>query len=206
MIPKDPTSDENRYNLLLDACPGVELGVDSHAYDFALRLWLPNNADSYSVQSDCHSFRMTPAPPYGEAASVVDGHSRRYSTNPVHAWLSDFDQPLPQSVTLTFPGPAQVARVHLTFDTIERAYRDAPINCDERCAQRCAADYRLELETGRGWQEVASEKGNYQRWRVHTFEPRTARAMRLTILRVWDDRYRARVYDIRAYGPGPWPQ
>jgi len=201
MIPKDPTSDESRYNLLLDACPGVELSTDAHQYDFALRLWLPPKAEAYEVAGDCHTFHLAPAPRYGEAANVVDGHHRRWATNPLHAWLSDFDQPLPQSVTLTFPKPCEVARVQITLDTIDRAYRDAPINCDERYARRCVTDYCVELETDQGWIQVVSEEGNYQRWRVHAFAPRRARALRLTVLRVRDDRYRARVYEIRAYGP-----
>jgi len=201
LIPVDETSDENRYNLILDPCPGVELGVDAHAYDFALRVWRPEGADRYDVDGDCHAFRIDPAPSYGEAANVVDGCNRRRSTNPVHAWLSGFDEPLPQSVTLTFPESRRLARVHLTFDTIERAYQDAPINCDERHARRCAAAYRVEVRTASGWRETAAEQDNHLRWRVHEFEPVEAEALRLTILAVRDPQYRARVYEIRAYGP-----
>ncbi|OGV71992.1 MAG: hypothetical protein A3K19_22140 [Lentisphaerae bacterium RIFOXYB12_FULL_65_16] len=201
MIPADPTSDENRYNLLIEPAPGVELGVDAHAYDFALRLWRSAGEATYSVAGDCHAFRLSPAPRYGEAVNVINGHNRRYSTNPVNAWLSDFDAPLPQSITLEFPEPCDVARVHLTFDTIERCYHEAPINCNERAARRCVADYRVEVRTGAGWEEVVAESDNRQRWRVHRFAARRAEALRLTVLRVHDPRHRARVYEIRAYGP-----
>jgi hypothetical protein len=200
LIPVDPTSDENRYGLLLAACPGVEVGVDPHHYDFALRLWHEAGDELYSVAADCHAFALDPAPAYGEAANVVNGWHRRFSTNPVNAWLSDFDQPLPQSLTLTLPQPAQVARVHLTCDTLERSYLDTPINCDERYARRGVTDYRVEVETGTGWETVAEESGNYQRWRVHRFPAREARAVRLTVLGVRDPQYRARVYEVRVYG------
>ena len=199
MIPVDPTSDENRYNLLLNACPGVELAVDDHHYDFALRTWAPPDGGRGLVDGDCHAFQIAPAPPYGEAANAIDGHHRRYATNPLHAWLPAFDAPLPQAITLTFPAPAEVSSVQLTFDTIERAYRDAPINCDERYARRCVTDYRVEVRTEEEWQEVVEERDNYQRWRVHAFGPVVTSAVRLTVLKVRDPRYRARVYEARIY-------
>jgi hypothetical protein len=151
------------------------------------------------VESDCHAYQLSPAPPYGEAANVIDGHHRRYATNPVHAWLSDPDEALPQSLTLTLAEPTEVSCVHLTFDTIERGYRDAPINCDERYARRCVTDYRVEVRTESGWQQVVAEEGNYQRRRVHTFLPVKAQAIRVTVLRVRDPQYRARVYEVRVY-------
>ncbi len=199
-IPKDPASDETRYNLVLDPCPGVELGLDRHWYDFALRLWLPEGQDCCRVDGDCHAFRLRPAPPYGEAANVLDGHHRRYSTNPVHAWLSDVDLPLPQDLTLTWDEPQEIGRVQVTFDTIERAYRDAPINAGEPYARRCVSSYRLEALAAQGWREVAAEADNCQRHRVHRFPPVRARALRLTVRAVRDEAaFRARVYEVRAY-------
>ncbi|HEX2951538.1 MAG TPA: FAD-dependent oxidoreductase [Armatimonadota bacterium] len=200
MMPVDETSDENRYNLLLDACPGIELGVDEHQYDFALRLYQPENTREFVVDGNSHAFRLTPAPQYGEATNVIDGHHRRYSTNPVHAWLSDFDAPLPQSITLTFPSPTTISSVQLTFDTLERSFLSSPINCDDRHARRCVSDYTIEVDTVNGWQEITREEGNYQRHCIHTFTPRMARALRLTVTGVNDDHYRARVYEIRVYG------
>jgi 2-polyprenyl-6-methoxyphenol hydroxylase-like FAD-dependent oxidoreductase len=228
-IPKDPTSDESRYNLVLDPCPEVELAVDPHWYDFALRLWRPDgrpltspggtgpspggrtspgaqapvsrlvSEESYQVDGDCHAFRLSPAPTYGEAANVVNGHHRRYATNPVNAWLSDVVQPLPQDLTLTWDEPQEIARVQLTFDTIERAYRDAPINCDEPYARRCVTSYLLEAQTPAGWQTLADVVDNHQRHRIHRFAPVTAQAVRLTIRAVRDPAFRARVYEVRAY-------
>jgi hypothetical protein len=201
LIPIDPTSDENRYQLLLDACPAVALGLDPTCYDFAIRVCHPDGAADYMTAAGCHAFTLDPAPIYGEAANVVDGWSRRFSTTPVHAWLSDFTAPLPQSIELAFPETTEVACVQLTFDTIDRAYQDAPINCDESHARRCVADYRVEAETGNGWTPVVEEIGNYQRWRVHEFACVATTRLRLTVLGVRDPQYRARVYEIRAYGP-----
>ncbi|MDX9979923.1 MAG: FAD-dependent oxidoreductase [Lentisphaeria bacterium] len=201
LLPVDPSADENRYQLLFDACPEVSLGLDPHSYDFTIRVCRPEGADSYATFADCHAFALDPAPLYGEAANVTDGWNRRYSTNPVHAWLSDFDQPLPQSLELTFPTTVELARVQLTFDTIDRAYQDSPINCDEAYARRCVTAYRLEAETAAGWTTLAEESDNYQRWRVHASPPLAATRLRLTVLAVRDPRYRARVYEIRVYGP-----
>jgi len=199
VAPKDPTSDENRYNLVLDPCPDVELGVDGHGYDFALRLWRPEGSETYQVDGDCHAFRLSPAPHYGEAANVINGHHRRYSTNPINAWLSDVDLSLPQDLTLTWDGAQELARVQLTFDTIERAYRDAPINSDQPYARGCVTSYLLEAQTPSGWQPLADVEGNYQRHCVHRFTPVIAQALRLTVRAVRDPAYRARVYEVRAY-------
>ena len=201
LIPVDPTSDENRYQLLLDACPAISLGLDPHRYDFALRICHPDGAVDYTTAADCHAFAIRPAPLYGEAIDVIDGWNRRFSTNPVHAWLADFDAPLPQSIELAFPTAAEVASVQLTFDTIDRAYQDAPINCDEAHARRCVSAYRLEAATADGWTALAEETDNFQRWRVHRFAPVRADRLRLVVLAMRDPRYRARVYEIRAYGP-----
>jgi hypothetical protein len=201
MIPVDPNSDENRCQLLLDACPAVSLGLDSHHYDFAIRVSQPDGAEEYATAADCHAFALDPAPLYGEAANVTNGWNRRFSTNPVHAWLSDIDAPLPQSLELAFPNPTDLASVQLTFDTIDRAYQDAPINCDEAHARRCVTNYRVEAETATGWTTLVEENDNYQRHRVHVFAPVPATRLRLTILAVRDPQYRARVYEIRAYGP-----
>lgn len=201
LIPVDPTSDENRYQLLLDACPAVSLGLDPHAYDFAIRVCLADGAADYTTAADCHAFILSPAPLYGEAANVIDGWNRRFSTNPVHAWLSDFAAPLPQSLELAFPAATEVASVQFAFDTIDRAYQDSPINADEPYARRCVKDYCLEAETATGWTVLAEVTDNCQRQRVHAFPAVSATRLRLTVLAMRDPQYRARVYEVRAYGP-----
>ena len=199
LVPADETSDETRYALLLGGCLGLELGVDHHEYDFALRLWQPIDGVDYRVASNCHAFRLSPAPRYGEADNVIDGHNRRFSTNPVHAWISDPELELPQSLTLSFAEPTTFSQVQLTFDTLERSYADMPINCDERVPRRGAAYYRLEARCADGWTLLADISSNYQRQRVHEFEPVTATALRLSVLGVWGPLHRARVYEVRVY-------
>ena len=54
---------------------------------------------------------------------------------------------------------------------------------------------------GQEWETVVEECDNGQRFRVHQFTPRQARAVRLTVLKVRDPHYRARVYEVRVYGP-----
>ena len=197
-IPVDPTSDTNRYNLLLDACPAMELGLDDNWYDFALRL-RAEQEDMFTVEGDCHLFRLAHAPVYGEAANVANGHNRRYSTNPVNAWLSEPSGPLPQALTLEWDEPKDISSVHLTFDTIDRVYQDSPLNCGEAFARRCVTDYRLEACVEGAWRTLLEEEGNHQRFRAHSFEPVCVEALRLTVLGVRDPAFGARVYEVRVY-------
>jgi hypothetical protein len=196
---KDPTSDEERYALLLPAVDGVSWGRDAARCDFALRCWHEAPAEELAVAADCHLFRLTPRPAYGEAANVANGINRRWSTAPVNLWLSRFDEPLPQSLELDFGAPQTIREVHLRFDTITRAYQEMPFNCDQEVSPMCARDYDLQARVGEAWETLVEERSNYRRSRVHAFEPVSASRLRLTIRATWDDRYRARVYEVRVY-------
>jgi hypothetical protein len=199
LIPKDPTSDEDRYALTLPPTPGLSWARSARRYDFARRIWAAPGDAAYQSDGDSHLFRLTPAPPYGEAANVLNGWNRRFCTDPVNMWLSRPGEPLPQSLTLTWPEPQTFNTVHLVFDTLGRTYREMPFNCDQEVSPMCVKDYLVEVETADGWRTVAAETDNYRRRRVHTFARVTAARLRLTVQSVHDPAYTARVYEVRVY-------
>ena len=60
-------------------------------------------------------------------------------------------------------------------------------------------DYRIELETPGGWQEVARVENNYQRRRVHRLEaPIQTTALRITVSAT-NGLDHARIVEVRAY-------
>ena len=96
----------------------------------------------------------------------------------------------------------RVNRVHLTFDTLYRTYREMPFNDPGlKAAEMCPRDYDIQVEEGDGWATVASETGNYRRFRVHEFPPVRTRRLRLVVKSTNGEGWQARVYEIRAYGP-----
>jgi hypothetical protein len=61
-------------------------------------------------------------------------------------------------------------------------------------------DYRVEARVDGAWRCVAEVTGNYQRQRVHRFEPVEADALRL-VVEATQGLDHARVCEVRAYGP-----
>ncbi len=202
LAPPDECSDEPRVNFVLRAGPEVVWARSERRHDFARRLWLEPGAEGYESAGDSHCFRLDPAPLHGEAVNVIDGVARRWSTNPIHAWQADPTAALPQSLTVTWPEPVEVARVVVMFDTLTRAYREMPFDSEQRVSPMCVADYRIDLSGPGDWQTVVTERDNYHRRRVHDLPPCRAASLRLVIERVWDGSLPARVYEVRVYAPG----
>jgi hypothetical protein len=197
LAPGDPASDEPRVNLLLHGCDGVSWARSRRRYDFARRLHLEPGADRYGSDGDSCLFRLDPAPAYGEAANVINGWNRRFSTNPLNAWQADPDADGPAWLELAWHEPIAAAAVRLTFDTITRAYREMPYDSEQRVSPMCVRDYLIErCEAGR-WSTVAQVRDNYHRHRVHELAAAAVSALRITVLRVWDERLPARIYEVR---------
>lgn len=124
--------------------------------------------------------------------NVINGVARIVGTAS-NLWASDPHEPMPQWLELAFPQPAQVSTVYLTFDTdLNTRYHDEPL------PRRCVRDYRLAYFDGTQWHELAVEKDNFQRRRVHRFAAVTAHRLRLTVDATGGDPS-ARVFEIRAY-------
>ncbi len=144
------------------------------------------------------TFQVAPAPesaPYGPA-NVLSGVTRPEEGAGV--WIADPARSLPQSLTLTWPAPVAIGRVELTFDSQLSGW------IWEGAFPLIARDYRVEVGAdpsgvGEGWREVARVAGNYQRRRVHQFDPRDARALRVTVTATNGGRT-ARLVEVRAYG------
>jgi len=205
LSPKTPTSDEERWMVLVEPAPGLSWGRDLQRYDFVRRAWLDPGSGQYATDGDSHCFRIDPAPPYGEAANVLNGWRRRFATNPVNMWISAFGEPLPQSLTLEWPEPQTFNTVHLVFDTLMRTFKEMPFNRDEEVAPVTVEAYDLEVFDGSGWRLLASETDNYRRRRVHVFPTVCGDRLRLTVRGVWGEGGPARVYEVRVYHEPPSP-
>jgi FAD dependent oxidoreductase/Concanavalin A-like lectin/glucanases superfamily len=125
-------------------------------------------------------------------AHVTNGKTR-IAGKSLNLWASDPTQPMPQWVELRFDEPVDVNTVYLTFDTDMNApYHTVPI------VRQCVRDYELSFREGTEWKTLATVRNNFQRRRVHRFDPVSASALRLTVHATNGDRS-ARVFEIRAY-------
>jgi hypothetical protein len=200
LIPKDPTSDEERYAVLLSPAQDICWARHACSHDIVVRCWADPGEAAYHTAADTHLFKTMPRPPYGEASNVINGYNRRLCTNPVNMWMADPEASLPQALTLEWDTPQRFQRVHLTFDTLYRAYRDMPFNCNQEVSGMCVRDYELQAWVDAAWQTVHSETNNYRRFRVHTFDPVCTDKMRLVVQAMNDPQWSARVYEVRVYG------
>lgn len=138
----------------------------------------------------------TPAlatPVHARAADVIDGVARP-EDDQVHGWVSDPEQPLPQTIRLDFPKPVEVRQVRLTFDTDLTPTR-VPMN---PYPSTLVKSYVVEGFDGKKWIPLASEKKNDLRLRIHDVAPTTLAALRVTVTATWGDAS-ARIFEIRAY-------
>jgi len=198
---KDPASDEPRVNLVLSPAEGVSWAVQESRVDFARRLSLEPEADAYDGAADSHLYRILPAPEHGQAYNVVNGWNRRFSTNPVNAWVAA--EPGEAWLALDwYEYPVTIAEVQVTFDTLTRAYTEMPFDCEQRVSPMCVRDYRIEVQVGDDWRELVAVKDNYHRVRRHRCEPVETERLRIVVERVWDESIPARIYEVRCYGPG----
>ncbi|MFH1086105.1 MAG: FAD-dependent oxidoreductase [Chloroflexota bacterium] len=202
-MPHDCTSDESSLLLALGPAGGVYWARDRHAYDHCRRVEREVGAVRYAIHRDAHLFRLTPAPSYGEAANVVNGWHRRFSSNPVNMWISDLHEPLPQWLELAWDAAIWFDCVQLTFDTLALSYRDMPINRDALgVAGRCVRDYDLEVWRDGAWVTILQERGNYHRQQVHRVPRQRAGRLRLVVRATHEPGWPARVYEVRVYDDG----
>jgi hypothetical protein len=137
-----------------------------------------------------HCFKVTPGlRPYG-AQNVINGVSRPEAG--ANLWMSDPRGGFPQWIELTLPCPQEIDTICLTFDTnLDRVPRG-------NHAPECVRDYRLLVDDGTQYKEVARVSGNYHRRRIHRFDPMSASRVRL-IVEATNGVKEARVYEIRIY-------
>jgi len=147
------------------------------------------------VKGQFYAFRTRPA------LAVPADYAPEYAINGVsrvvgsarNQWASDPAKPMPQWLELAWEKPTTLNTVYLTFDTDMNAkYHTAPL------PPECVRDYELTVHDGKAWRTVATVKGNFQRRRVHRFEPVAATRLRLTVHATNGDKS-ARLFEIRAY-------
>ena len=134
----------------------------------------------------------TSAAPEGPAAGAVDGVARPVGAE-VHGWVSDASCPLPQTLTLSLDRPASVSEVRLTFDSDL-----TPMRVKVRMPAKLVKAYVLEGCVDGQWVELAAEKENFLRHRIHRFPAKTVSALRIVVTATWGDPS-ARIFEVKAY-------
>jgi hypothetical protein len=134
-------------------------------------------------------------------AQVTNGVARRRGENP-NMWCSAPGRAADEWIQLRWDGERRLEEVRLTFDTnlepastlsIFRPSSTIPVPVPETMA-----DYRIEARRGGRWETVARAEGNYQRHRVHCFEPVSADALRV-VCEATNGADQARLYELRVY-------
>ena len=126
-------------------------------------------------------------------ARFVNNGEIRLTDQTVNMWASDPEQSLPQWIELTWDKPVTINTVYLTFDTdLHHRWHDVPR------VPRSARDYEIIVNVDGRWRLVASAEENYQRRRIHRFDPQTTSRLRVNVDATNGDPS-ARIYEIRAY-------
>ncbi|HSW44684.1 MAG TPA: hypothetical protein VLM89_03845, partial [Phycisphaerae bacterium] len=137
-------------------------------------------------------------------ANVING-VHRMVYDKTNRWVSDPKQPLPQWIELRWPEEQRLREVHLVFDTglNRRLTLSLDLHYNKKVLRgpqpETVKDYELQVLDGEQAKTVAGVQGNYQRKRIHTFDPVAAKGLRLLVKGSQGDAS-ARVYEIRAYG------
>ena len=174
----------------LHATPGVEWGFSQRDVPGTQRAEWVETFGLMERMHGTHCFRLDPAGQPYAPANVTNGVSR--AERGANLWISDARQGFPQWLELDLGCPTEVGSIYLTFDT----------NLDKLvtmgAAPECVKDYRLEYWNGSAWCELVQVRGNYQRRRIHRFDPVTTRSLRL-VVDANNGVPEARVYEIRVY-------
>ncbi len=138
-----------------------------------------------------------------EAVNVINGVARRVYQKS-NQWRSDPQQPLPQWLELRFREPKRIRKVHLTFDTglnrqltlsaqesVNRSIRIGP-------QPETVRDYEVQVLYADSAKTVVRVEGNYQRKRVHQFEPHLATGVRI-VVHATNGVKTARLFEVRVY-------
>lgn len=174
---------------------GVTLGYDAQYCDAGQTMVF--HEDGFSLQGGRLALLPDLPVPLGQACQVANRVNRRWGRAPLNMWVSKPAEPLPQWLELRWEAPQAISRVALTFDGIGCKYTDMPVNNGTRTFGPMVRDYRLEVEIDGQWRELAQEKGNYRRFRVHEFAPLAVTALRLSVEAANAPECGARVAEVR---------
>jgi FAD dependent oxidoreductase len=152
----------------------------------------------------------------GAAANVISGQTRAVhgpkgapenrAMPGTHRWMSDPSADLPARLELAWDNSAEAAEVQIIFDTgmhrpLTLTHSDAYVDRMEWGGPQSETvrDYVVEGQVNGTWQTLAEVSGNYQRRRVHTFDPVTVSAIRVTVTAT-NGLDHARINEVRVYG------
>ena len=125
--------------------------------------------------------------------------------------MSDPAAGLPAWIELRWAEPVAVRAVQLIFDTGQHRFLTLSQADGYTGRMRWGTpqletvrDYRIEIETATGpWTALEAGRGNYQRRRVHRFDPVAppTRALRI-VVETTNGLDHARIFEVRVYGVG----
>ena len=127
--------------------------------------------------------------------NVINGRSRA-DAGSNNAWVSDFKEGLPASITLTLKKEVPISMVQITADTDLEMPRYAfhPVQVYDKTVKDLTVEVLHEGE----WENVGEVQDNFMRqMRVH-FDKISATAVRVTVTKTWGSTY-AKINEIRIY-------
>ncbi|NQU42837.1 FAD-dependent oxidoreductase, partial [bacterium] len=127
-----------------------------------------------------------------ETRNAING-TARITADQSNLWVSDPTKGLPQWLELDFSKPRRFNTVRLTFDT--HLDGSAPWG---QFVSECVRDYEIQALQDGSWQTLAVVYDNFQRHRVHRFDPVTAKKVRL-VVDATGGTPAARLFEIRVY-------
>lgn len=200
--PKNPLTDDDRIALVV-RCEeeGVEIGRCDRFYSYVRSIEgysLSREGETqYNVRPRSCFYRLSPAPPYGGAAQVLNGRNRRFSENPHNMW---HPVSLPADLTLSWEQPITLREVRITFDTLERTAWEMPYENNARVSPQCVKKYKLTfLLEGKEVYTHAEDDWHNRLAKIRVPAVKADRLI-LTLEEIWDPSRIPGVYEIRAYG------
>ncbi|MDQ8194808.1 FAD-dependent oxidoreductase [Coraliomargarita sp. SDUM461004] len=111
-----------------------------------------------------------------------------------HRWMSDPKVTLPAWIELRWPEPVTASTLEMTFDTglhrlltLSQSDGYACQMCWGKGQPECVKTYRVEVDTGSGWEELAKVDLNWQRQCKHTLDVvKPIQAIRILVDESWD--------------------
>jgi hypothetical protein len=133
---------------------------------------------------------------------VINGLTRPRG-GAMNLWASARGRAGGEWIELHWDEPRTIQEVRLTFDTdLEPPFPFSIFPYVEHTiaapVPETVADYRIEAREGEGWRTLARVAGNYQRHRIHRFEPVRTEALRVLFERT-NGADQIRLYEVRAY-------
>ena len=138
-----------------------------------------------------------------DAANVIDGITRRVDSKS-HQWRSISLHQNDAWLQLDFGEMIECSHLHLTFDT--NFSRPMTLTQQDWYNERMVPgsqpetvkDYRIDADSGGGWNAIVEVSGNFQRRRVHSFNNLRCKRIRVTVSST-NGVPESRIFEVRCY-------